>query len=75
MSGQKKQKLPTPNNAAVEALEKKLADLQRRVYVQHKAGMIDTVWDAQIVQLEALIEGAKAPKEAGAILEVETDGK
>ena len=76
MSGQKKQKLVTPDNEAVKQGELRLADLQRRVYVFHKAGFFDTVWDAQIIQLETLIDGAKSPEAVGVKdnLEVETDG-
>ena len=66
-NGQTKQKSPTPSDEAVEKWKVQLADLQRRVYVHHKAGMTDTVWDAQIEQLEKQI--------AGANLEVITDGK
>ena len=67
MSGQKKQRSPTPSDEVVAQWETRLADLRRRVYIQHKAGMTDTVWDAQIIQLETLI--------AGANLEVITDGE
>ena len=67
MSGQKKRQSPTPSKAQVEKWQITLADLQRHVYVHHKAGQTDTVWDAQIVALEAKI--------AGANLEVKTDGK
>lgn len=67
MSGQKKQRSPTPSDETVAQWKTRLADLQRRAGVFHKAGMTDTAWDAQIIQLETLI--------AGANLEVITDGE
>ena len=67
MNGQKKLLSPMPSDAEVTAWKVTLADLQRRVKIQHKAGQFDTVWDAQIEQLEEQI--------AGANLEEQTDGK
>ena len=77
MSGQKKQKSVTPSDAMVAQWESRLADLQRRAYVFRKAGVMNTVWDMPIIQLESLIDGAKSPKDAGVKinLEVETDGE
>ena len=77
MSGQKKQKLVTPSDETVAQWELRLADLQRRAYVFRKAGVMNTVWDMPIIQLESLIDGAKSPKDAGVKinLEVETDGE
>jgi len=77
-NGLTNQQSPTPNDAAVDKWQKRLIYLKRLVAIQHKAGMVDTVWDAQIAELEGLIEGAKSPidndNDAGETLEEMTDG-
>ena len=78
VNGKKRQASLTPNDAQVTEWKKKLADLQRRADIFHKAGIESTAWDEQIEELEQLINGAETVPEIennkGENLEVETNG-
>ena len=67
-SGRKKRKSPTLSKAKREQLERRLADLRRRHQSFLDAGMTETIWGAQIEQLEEILS-------EGASLEVESNGE
>lgn len=61
-SGKKKTKSPSQSDLDKNMLEKRLADLRRRHQSFLDAGMTETIWGAQIEQLENKLEEINNPE-------------